>query len=47
LSLKNKADLHIVNFTHMSLDTSLLFPLMYMVVRKKNSTNKQLLTIRD
>ena len=41
LSLKNKTDLHIVNFTQMSLDTSLMFPSMYMVVRKQNGTNKQ------
>jgi len=41
LSLKNKADLRIANFTHMSLDTSLLFPLMYMVISKQNGTDKQ------
>jgi hypothetical protein len=41
LSLKSKADLHVVNFTQMSLDTSLLFPLIYMVIRKQSGTNKQ------
>jgi hypothetical protein len=41
VSLKNKANLHIVNFAQMSLGTSLLFPLMYMVDGKQNGTNKQ------
>lgn len=40
-SLKSKTDFNVVNFTKMSLDTSVLFPLMYMVIRKQNGTNKQ------